>query len=177
MDGLNSWFVRKPRKVAGFSLVNVLVIFLLALMVAGASFVAHGNAKAKERDATRVNDMILAVKAFAAAKADNAILSGCTGATASAPVKLSSCRVSPASSASIDFATLKDPSGTAECMGQIPAAGSAASSNPSTICDYYIYPGTQANPTVDDFIISFFLESGSGGLAAGERRAGPGIIQ
>jgi hypothetical protein len=161
----------------GFSVVNITIILLLIAMAGFSAFVAHGNAKAKERDATRVNDMILAVKAFAAAKADNAILSGCTGATASAPTKLSSCRVSPASSASIDFATLKDPSGTAECTGQIPAAGSAASSNPSTICDYYIYPGMQENPTVDDYVISFFLESGSGGLAAGERRAGPGIIQ
>jgi hypothetical protein len=170
-------FYSVHRRSAGFSIVNSLIILLIAAIIAGVSFVAYGNAKAKDRDATRVNDMVLAVKALATAKSDSALLTGCTGATASAPVKLSSCRINPASASSIDFSTLKDPSGSAACTDQIPSAGSAAPADPSKICDYYIYPGTQTNPTIDDYSISFFLESGSGGLAAGERRASPGIIQ
>lgn len=133
--------------VTGFTLIELLVVIAIIGLLATLAVVALNNARSKSRDAKRVSDIKQVQTALELYYSDQSGYPATSGNLGSGFVCLGTA----------SFATTSGCPGA--YMGLIP-------SNPSPNGATYIYNGTASGYT-----ITFTLESGTGGLAAGARTA------
>lgn len=133
----------------GFTLIELLVVIAIIGLLASTVIASLGSARAKSRDARRLQDLKSIATQIELGRTGNNIytLAGCTGDDS----LVSSCTTP-------SFSQMHDPSGiTTACAG-----------NPTAVCDYSIGTNTgTAGATSDNYEVCTYLEIGSGGLGAG----------
>lgn len=144
-------YLRKASK--GFTLIELMVVIAIIGLLATAAVVAFGDARRKSRDARRVGDIRNVIHAMSVMDTYQVPLTGC-----GAGALLSTCLPQTY----IAFSSMKDP-GTNAAACPFPAVA---------VCNYAIASGNGAGaPTVSDWEVSFWLESGASGLASGKHYA------
>ena len=143
-----------PSKQTGFTLIELLVVIAVIGMLASIVLVAFGPARGKGRDARRISDVQQISIALEVEASDNVEdIDGCSGVN-------DNVRDCTGPGAVADFNKFLDPSST--------APGTPCTPDSNSTCQYSISraDGT-ADATTGDYQICFYLEQGSGNLAAG----------
>ncbi|MFA6551230.1 MAG: type II secretion system protein [Patescibacteria group bacterium] len=137
-------------KQKGFTLIELLVVIAIIGLLSTMAVVSLNSARAKARDAKRLSDVkqmanILSIQATEGTSA--AALTGCTGAYA-------------------DVITCTGPGEVSQFSKFLDAStpGTPCGATPTATCQYSI---VAAASTVESATIKFYLESASGGIAAG----------
>jgi prepilin-type N-terminal cleavage/methylation domain-containing protein len=133
----------------GFTLIELLVVIAIIGLLASVVVASLESARAKSRDARRLQDLKSIANQIELGRTGNNIytLAGCAGDDS----LVSTCTTP-------NLSKFRDPSGvTTACAG-----------NPTAVCDYSIGTVTgTAGATSDNYEVCTYLEVGAGGLAAG----------
>lgn len=151
----------------GFTLIELLVVIAIIGILSTLAVVALNTARAKARDAKRISDMKQLQTALEMVYNDKTSYAltnanGTTNCGVNEAVSSANC-VNPISTYLPSIANLNDPSGTTNCT----------TNNENAPCNY----AYTTAPDATTYRVDFWLESGTGGLSAGDHFLTPSGIQ